>query len=230
MLTVEEFCKEIYTFLHNNFTPDYIESGTTPTKLQKIDSQDSVPNTPQPVDDTNNIISLTEEEQLEIAIQKSLQEANASAAQLHSDDSDDYEEPSDDESELGGSSRKVTPRKPDATGIALIKSTGNHVKKILQDDVGNSNENDNKDSIGPKTRLMLRLPNGKSEVINRSASSTIGDLVAFIKRNYKNLVTLETCRINCPAIRKDLCDLDDCQTLEEAKLHPSAVLHISSDD
>lgn len=25
-LTVEEFCKEIYTFLHDNFTPDYIVS------------------------------------------------------------------------------------------------------------------------------------------------------------------------------------------------------------
>lgn len=87
-----------------------------------------------------------------------------------------------------------------------------------------------KEDSGPKTRLMLRLPNGKSEVVNRSATSTIGDLVTFIKKTYRSLIELETCRINCPAIRKDLCDVDKNQTLEEAKLHPSAVLHISSDD
>lgn len=229
-LTVEEFCKEIYTFLHNNFTPEYIETGSTTPLKRQTDSQTSVPSTPQRVnDDTPNIISLTEEEQLEIAIQKSLQEASAS--QNHSDDSDDYEEPSDEESEAG-SSRTATPRRADS---ALPSSSSKNaavagVKKALLVDNGSEDVQSSSDTNGPMTRLMLRLPNGKSEMINRGSKTTIGELVAFIQKNYRSLVSLETCRINCPAIRKDLYDIDKNSTLEEAKLHPSAVLHISSDD
>lgn len=168
---------------------------------------------------------MTEEEQLKIAIQKSLQEAGA--AQTHSDDSDDYEEPTDDESEAG-TSRTNTPRKCPVASTS--KNTAKMVKPLKIDGDSKDTQNGGDNMSGPMTRLMLRLPNGKSEVINRSSSSTIGELVAFIQRNYRSLVCLETCRINCPAIRKDLYDIDKCQTLEEAKLHPSAVLHISSDD
>lgn len=186
------------------------------TKFHVVDTQESMPSTSSQVavDDPNNLISLTEEEQLEIAIKKSLQEAGA-AVTVNSDDSDDYEEPTDDESEAAGSSRTTTPRKKDASSAAVAATTS---------------QSPETDENGPKTRLMLRLPNGKSEMINRSSTSSIGELVSFIKRTYKSLISLETCRINCPAIRKDLCDMEKSQTLEEAKLHPSAVLHISSDD
>lgn len=194
---VEEFCKELHRFLHNNFTPDYIDSGKTPTKFQMPEPETSSSSKI----DTTNIISLTEEEQLEIAIKKSMQEA--AAAVQDSDDSESVSDSADEE--------KPPPAKMTAGDNFL-------------------SEDEEQAQGGPPTKLMLRLPNGKNEVVQRSCKSTVGALIKYLLRTYQDLLEAGTCRVNCPAIRKDLCDLDKDLTLEDAKLHPSAVLHISTDD
>lgn len=203
--TAEEYCKELFTFLHNNYTPDYVDSGKTPSKYQ-TDSQGTSSQGSSVAKDLSNIISLTEEEQLEIAIKKSMEEA-AVATVISDDSGDEFEDDvSDDERSL---SKPPTPKK-------FKKDTEVTEKTPVVD--------------GPQTKLMIKQPNGMNEVMTRGSATTIGALLKLLQKKYKDQIGSHKCRVYCPAVRQELGDMDSNHTLEQAKLHPSAVLHISAED
>lgn len=208
--TAEEYCKELFTFLHNNYTPDYVDSGKTPSKYQ-TDSQGTSSQGMEAVSsvvkDLSNIISLTEEEQLEIAIKKSMEEA-AVATVISDDSADEYEEPDVSDDDERNASKPPSPKK---------------FKK-------NEGETDETVTDGPQTKLMIKQPNGNNEVITRGSMTKIGALLNLLQRKYRDQIGTHKCRVYCPVIRQELCDMDRNLTLEQAKLHPSAVLHISAED
>ncbi|XP_063702147.1 UBX domain-containing protein 7 [Culicoides brevitarsis] len=203
--TADEYSKELFTFLHNNYTPDYVDSGKTPSKYQQDSQQASSSQAGEVAKDLSKIISLTEEEQLEIAIKKSMEEA--AVATVISDDSADEYASDDEDSRPPSPKRTKTDHKPE---------TEPEVDETVTD--------------GPQTRLMIKQPNGTNEVITRGAATTIGALLKLLQRKYKDQIGTHKCRVYCPAVRQELCDIDATFTLEQAKLHPSAVLHISAED
>lgn len=207
--TPDGFSKEMLAFLHDNYTPDYIDTGKTPTKYTQ-DSQGTSSDRSSAVCDLQNIISLTEEEQLEIAIKKSMEEA-ATATTMVSDSEDDFDE------DVGTDNENSLDRPPPLKKAKV--ATNNH----------ESDEEEN-NSTGPQTKLMIRLPDGQNEVIQRGSTTTIGGLLKFLQKKYREKIGSTTCKVYCPAVRKELCDMDKKLTLEAAKLHPSAVLHISSEE
>lgn len=178
-----------------------MELGKTPSKYQTDSQTTSSQDVSSAVKDLSNIISLTEEEQLEIAIKKSMQEA-AVATVISDDSADEYDEAASDDEPPSPKKSKKSEEK----------------------------ETDDDDKSGPQTKLMIKQPNGENEVITRAAATTIGNLLKLLQRKYKDQIGTHKCRVYCPAVRQELADIDKTLTLQEAKLHPSAVLHISAED
>jgi hypothetical protein len=83
-------------------------------------------------------------------------------------------------------------------------------------------------NVGPKTRLMIKLPEGKTEIIIWPAEAKIRGLKRHLNDRYdtqkRDLKTF------CPTIRKDLQELNEQYTLIQAQLHPSCVIHLHSNN
>lgn len=150
---------------------------------------------------------MTEEEQLEIAIKKSIQEATV-ATVISDDSGDEYDEADLSDEEKTNSNKPPSPKR---------------FKK-------NEEETDETVVEGPQTKLMIKQANGINDVITRGSATTIAALLKLLQKKYKDQIRTNKCRVYCPAVRKELCEMDSELTLEQAKLHPSAVLHISSED
>lgn len=170
--------------------------------------------------------TLDEEEQLRIAIENSLREANVA-----------------DDPEASGS------------GIASAALPNGNVetKRDLEFDSDSDTEfdfvpipqqqndkppaaavsKDYKDFLGPMddpmTRLQLRLPDGQRDNLEWPCSSQIQALRNYVEHRYPE-VTQKPYKIICAFPRKDLLTLDATETLLSAKLHPNALLHLHQDD
>lgn len=81
----------------------------------------------------------------------------------------------------------------------------------------------------PITKLVLRLPDGKKEVLEWPCTSKIKAITLFIEQNYSEL-TKKSYKIICPYPRQNLLEIDSNLTLKAANLHPSVILHVHTDE
>lgn len=79
------------------------------------------------------------------------------------------------------------------------------------------------------TKLVLRLPDGKKDILEWPCSSRLRALRMYVEHQYP-AITKEPYKIICPYPRQDLLELDQELSLQAARLHPSALLHLHRDE
>ncbi|XP_035775373.1 UBX domain-containing protein 7-like [Anopheles albimanus] len=97
---------------------------------------------------------------------------------------------------------------------------------------------DSESSLAPdqKTRIMLKMPGNVTERLFFRSSRTLQHAMAKLLQRYKRHFsdratdTTTDVRFFCQAIKADLASLDSQQTLLELKIHPNAVIHVTTDD
>uniref|UniRef100_A0A182K3W6 UAS domain-containing protein n=1 Tax=Anopheles christyi TaxID=43041 RepID=A0A182K3W6_9DIPT len=95
---------------------------------------------------------------------------------------------------------------------------------------------DSESSLTPdqKTRILLKMPGDVTERLFFRSSRTLEQAMAKLRQKYEKHcrpsdVTAEV-RFFCQAIKSDLAVLDTSKTLLELKIHPNAVIHVTTDD
>ncbi|XP_058060240.1 UBX domain-containing protein 7 [Anopheles bellator] len=88
-----------------------------------------------------------------------------------------------------------------------------------------------------KTRIMLKMAGNVSERLFFRSSRTLQHAMAKLLQKYEkhfpNRATTDAStdvRFFCQAIKADLATLDPQRTLLELKIHPNAVIHVTTDD
>ncbi|XP_052868643.1 UBX domain-containing protein 7 isoform X2 [Anopheles cruzii] len=88
-----------------------------------------------------------------------------------------------------------------------------------------------------KTRIMLKMPGNVSERLFFRSSRTLQHAMAKLLQKYEkhfpNRAAADAStdvRFFCQAIKADLATLDPQRTLLELKIHPNAVIHVTTDD
>ncbi|XP_050099947.1 UBX domain-containing protein 7 [Anopheles aquasalis] len=96
---------------------------------------------------------------------------------------------------------------------------------------------DSESSLAPdqKTRIMLKMPGNVTERLffrsSRTLQHAMEKLLQRYRRHFSDRATDTTdVRFFCQAIKADLASLDPQQTLLELKIHPNAVIHVTTDD
>ncbi|XP_049532932.1 UBX domain-containing protein 7 [Anopheles darlingi] len=112
----------------------------------------------------------------------------------------------------------VTPTSAQCSSVAILSS-------------------DSESSLAPdqKTRIMLKMPGNVTERLffrsSRTLQHAMAKLLQRYKRHFSDRATDTTdVRFFCQAIKADLASLDPQQTLLELKIHPNAVIHVTTDD
>ncbi|XP_049286840.1 uncharacterized protein LOC125765578 [Anopheles funestus] len=95
---------------------------------------------------------------------------------------------------------------------------------------------DSESSLAPdqKTRILLKMPGNVTERLFFRSSRTLEQATAKLRQKYEkhyrsNDATIDV-RFFCQAIKSDLSALDSSKTLLELKIHPNAVIHVTTDD
>ncbi|XP_052897967.1 UBX domain-containing protein 7 [Anopheles moucheti] len=95
---------------------------------------------------------------------------------------------------------------------------------------------DSESSLTPdqKTRILLKMPGNVTERLFFRSSRTLEQATAKLRQKYEKHyrpsdATIDV-RFFCQAIKSDLSALDSSKTLLELKIHPNAVIHVTTDD
>uniref|UniRef100_A0A6E8W8E1 UAS domain-containing protein n=1 Tax=Anopheles coluzzii TaxID=1518534 RepID=A0A6E8W8E1_ANOCL len=95
---------------------------------------------------------------------------------------------------------------------------------------------DSESSLAPdqKTRILLKMPGNVTERLFFRSSRTLEQAIAKLRQKYEQHcrptdATVDV-RFFCQAIKSDLAVLDTSKTLLELKIHPNAVIHVTTDD
>uniref|UniRef100_A0A182VSI0 UAS domain-containing protein n=1 Tax=Anopheles minimus TaxID=112268 RepID=A0A182VSI0_9DIPT len=95
---------------------------------------------------------------------------------------------------------------------------------------------DSESSLAPdqKTRILLKMPGNVTERLFFRSSRTLEQATAKLRQKYEKHyrpsdATIDV-RFFCQAIKSDLSALDSSKTLLELKIHPNAVIHVTTDD
>uniref|UniRef100_A0A182MB92 UAS domain-containing protein n=1 Tax=Anopheles culicifacies TaxID=139723 RepID=A0A182MB92_9DIPT len=95
---------------------------------------------------------------------------------------------------------------------------------------------DSESSLTPdqKTRILLKMPGNVTERLFFRSSRTLEQATAKLRQKYEKHfrpsdATMDV-RFFCQAIKSDLSALDSSKTLLELKIHPNAVIHVTTDD
>jgi len=214
-LDVTTFCDLVTAFLETY--PSFDEKSTT-NKYFKRQKNDE------------NIIDADEDDQLAAAIQASLTESQKSASDACVDAikrriTDTYTDtPSDSDLEIysGDESNlstpvKITKSKPENNDTEREAECISVVKEgtTWQDYLGNETD--------PKSRIMIRFPDGRRESKNISCSSQFMAIIKFVVGEGYPLERYEIVT-NFP--RRILTDLDETQTLKELQLFPQETVFV----
>uniref|UniRef100_A0A182NT69 UAS domain-containing protein n=1 Tax=Anopheles dirus TaxID=7168 RepID=A0A182NT69_9DIPT len=95
---------------------------------------------------------------------------------------------------------------------------------------------DSESSLAPdqKTRILLKMPGNVTERLFFRSSRTLEQAMAKLRQKYEKHFrpsdTTVDVRFFCQAIKSDLAVLDPTSTLLELKIHPNAVIHVTTDD
>uniref|UniRef100_A0A182IJD0 UAS domain-containing protein n=1 Tax=Anopheles atroparvus TaxID=41427 RepID=A0A182IJD0_ANOAO len=95
---------------------------------------------------------------------------------------------------------------------------------------------DSESSLAPdqKTRILLKMPGNVTERLFFRSSRTLERAMAKLRQKYEkqfpNSDDSMDVRFFCQAIKADLSSLDPAKTLLELKIHPNAVIHVTTDD
>ncbi|KFB37650.1 hypothetical protein ZHAS_00004889 [Anopheles sinensis] len=95
---------------------------------------------------------------------------------------------------------------------------------------------DSESTLAPdqKTRILLKMPGNVTERLFFRSSRTLERAMAKLRQKYEkhfpNSGDSMDVRFFCQAIKADLSSLDPAKTLLELKIHPNAVIHVTTDD
>ncbi|XP_053674837.1 UBX domain-containing protein 7 [Anopheles nili] len=98
---------------------------------------------------------------------------------------------------------------------------------------------DSESSLVPdqKTRILLKMPGNVTERLFFRSTRTLEQAMAKLREKYDkhfhprdNGSVAVDVRFFCQAIKSDLSSLDPLKTLLELKIHPNAVIHVTTDD
>uniref|UniRef100_A0A182PZX0 UAS domain-containing protein n=1 Tax=Anopheles farauti TaxID=69004 RepID=A0A182PZX0_9DIPT len=124
---------------------------------------------------------------------------------------------------------KATPHPWEITEHEDASDTGEPTAKPLS--------SDSESSLAPdqKTRILLKMPGNVTERLFFRSSRTLEQAMAKLRQKYEkhfrpNADSAVDVRFFCQAIKSDLAVLDPARTLLELKIHPNAVIHVTTDD
>ncbi|XP_053664215.1 UBX domain-containing protein 7 [Anopheles marshallii] len=144
------------------------------------------------------------------------------------DDEDDFQEITDSESDSEENDRPRT--------VGSGTSNSNSSSTADETTPATMLSSDSESSLTPdqKTRILLKMPGNVTERLFFRSSRTLEEATAKLRQKYEKHYRSSDATIDvrffCQAIKSDLSALDSSKTLLELKIHPNAVIHVTTDD
>ncbi|XP_055309682.1 UBX domain-containing protein 7 isoform X2 [Sitodiplosis mosellana] len=189
--------------------------------------------------------SLTEQEQIEIAIAHSLREVSAAEDDNKSesfgepsDESDfDFDDESSNQSYVKSQTSQTVSEKSNTFDNKITEpdcdsKVDEPIASTTKAETVETYDNYLGDESDAKARIQLRLPSGDRDVLEWPCTTKLKALKLYIPFKYPEL-TSDPYKVICPFVggqSNNILDMDDTLTLKEANLYPTVILHLRNED
>ncbi|XP_031631535.1 UBX domain-containing protein 7-like [Contarinia nasturtii] len=250
-LTLNDFMDKLKIYLKENTPHPNADDGIVSTFDEKYFETKTTNSTnnhatasPNPKRKRLEPSSLTEQEQIELAIAHSLREVNAAE---DDNKSDSFGEPSSDESDFdfddessnqsyvkSQTSQTVSEKSNTFDNKIAEQECDSKVGEATPSTAPNIETYDNYlgDENDAKARIQLRLPSGDRHMFEWPCTTKLKALKLYIPFKYPEL-TSDPYKVICPFVggqSNNILDMDDALTLKEANLYPTVILHLRNED